>query len=178
MSNSKRGVFALAIGLLVSLPASATAQWSVEGRVGSAMPSGELTEESGLNQTAGPTFGADATYTFNETFAAYGGLTRQRFNCDGCTRDVSTTGFDGGVKLQFGNDGTATPWVRGGLMLHQPAVDGVSRDWGLGVNSAAGIDWQVDDRISVVPALRLNSYSSGAMSLTYVMIDAGLNVRM
>ena len=179
MRDAKSAFLALAACLLlVSIPATVAAQWSVEGRVGSAMPSGELTEDSGMNQTAGTAFAADATYAFSPMFSAYGGLERQRFNCDGCTRDVSTTGFDGGVKLRFNSSGTATPWVRGGLMLHQPAVDGVARDWGLGLGSAVGIDWLVDPRVSIVPALRLKTYSSGSMSLTYVTIDAGLNVRM
>lgn len=179
MNTGRRGIITLVTGLLlIGGFDDAAAQWSVEGRVGSAMPSGELTESSGLNQTAGPAFAADATYAFNSMFAAYGGIARQRFNCEGCTTDVATTGFDGGVKVRFGSDGSATPWVRGGLMLHQPAVNGVSRDWGFGIGSAIGIDWLVDPRISVVPALRLNSYNSGGLSLTYVMIDAGLNVRL
>jgi len=179
MNTRTRDAFTLVAGLLLmAAPGSATAQWSVEGRVGSAMPSGELTDASGLNQTAGPAFAADATYAFNSTWSAYGGLGRQRFNCNDCSTDVSTTGFDGGVKVRFGSSGTATPWLRGGFMLHQPAVDGVSRDWGLGVGSAVGIDWLLNPQISIVPALRFNSYGSGPLSLSYVMIDAGLNVRL
>lgn len=164
--------------VLAAAPVAASAQWAMEGRVGSALPSGELTRDSGLNQTAGVSFAADATYGFNESVSVYGGLARQSFNCAGCTRSVSSTGFDSGVKLRLTTSGSAEPWVRGGLMLHQPQVDGDERDWGLGFGSAVGVDWLLNPRFSVVPALRLSSYNSGSMSLTYVTLDAGVHVRM
>lgn len=168
--------FALACGLSLFSALPATAQWSFEGRVGSALPAGELTHQPTPNQTAGLSFAADVMYTFHPNASAYAGAARQSFNCDGCTADVVSTGFEGGIKYLFGSSGSATPWVRGGLVLNRSSVDGDARDWGLGVDTGAGIDWRVTPRVSLVPALRLNSYNSGPMSLTYVTMDMGLHL--
>lgn len=161
--------------LALVVPSAVSAQWSFEGRIGSALPSGELTDQPGLSQTAGLSFAADAMFTFNRRASLYAGAARQSFRCDGCAQDVSTVGFDGGLKLLLGSSGAATPWVRGGLMIHRASLDGVNQDWGLGIDSAAGIDWLVTPRLALVPALRLNSYNSGPISLTYFTIDFGLH---
>lgn len=175
--NETRSIM-LALGLaaaLVAAPSDASAQFSFEGRVGSAIPTGELTNEPGLNQTAGFSFAVDGMVSLNDLTTAYAGVSRQSFNCDGCATDVSTTGFNGGLKFILGS-GVALPWVRGGLMLHRAQVDADSNDWGVGVDAGAGIDWRVSPAISVVPALRVNSYGSGPVSLTYVTLDMGLHI--
>lgn len=175
MKSTISGIaIACCMSLAHALPAAA--QWSFEGRIGSAVPTGELAEEPTPNQTAGFSFGADAMYTFTRNVSAYAGATRQSFNCDGCTSDVVSMGFDGGVKFLFPTDGPATPWVRGGLIYNRSSIDAVDYDWGFGVDSGAGIDWRVSNRLSVVPAIRLNSYSSGPISLTYVTMDLGLHI--
>jgi hypothetical protein len=168
----------LSLGLaatLVATPSEASAQLSFEGRVGSAIPTGELTNEPGLDQTAGFSFAVDGMVGLNDLTTVYAGVSRQSFNCDGCSTDVSTTGFNGGLKLILGS-GVALPWVRGGLMLHRAEIDASSNDWGLGVDAGVGIDWRVSPAISVVPALRVNSYGSGPLSLTYVTLDMGLHI--
>lgn len=165
--------------LLVLMHATpAAAQWSLEGRIGSAVPTGALAEEPTPNQTAGFSFAADAMYTFTTNLTAYAGATRESFNCDGCTADVVSAGFEGGLKFLFPNNSSATPWVRGGLIYNRSSVDTNDYDWGLGVDSGAGIDWRVSNQLSVVPAVRLNSYSSGPISLTYVTMDLGLHLHM
>lgn len=160
---------------LLSAPADASAQFSIEGRVGSSIPTGELTNEPGLNQTAGFSFAVDGMLSLSDLTTAYAGVSRQAFNCDNCPTSVSTTGFNGGLKFILGS-GVALPWVRGGIMLHQASIEGADGDWGVGVDTGAGIDWMVTPRLGVVPALRVNSYSSGDVSLTYVTIDLGLHL--
>ena len=175
-SRSSMFLIALASAVaLVAFAADASAQWSVEGRVGSAIPTGELTEP-GLDQTGGVSFAAEGMYTFRPNLSVYGGASRQRFNCDGCAADVSSTGLNGGLKYVFLPSASAFPWVRGGLMVHQPAVAGDARDWGVGLDSAVGVDWEVTESTAVVPAVRLNTYSSGPLSVRYVTIDLGVHM--
>lgn len=168
----------MALGLAASLiaaPSEVSAQFSFEGRVGSSIPTGELTNQPGLNQTAGFSFAVDGMVSLSDLTTAYAGVSRQAFHCDGCTTDVSTTGFNGGLKFILGS-GVALPWVRGGLMFHRAKVNADSNDWGVGVDAGAGIDWRVSRGISVVPAVRVNSYGSGPVSLTYVTLDMGLHI--
>lgn len=178
MKSSKIRGISLSLVLILTQALPLAAQWSIEGRIGSALPTGELTHTPTPNQTAGFSFAADAMYTFSRNVTAYAGASRQSFNCDGCTSDVVSAGFDGGMKFLFPNSGPATPWVRGGLLLDRSSVDGVDYDWGLGVDSGAGVDWRVSPLVSLVPAIRLDSYSSGPLSLTYVTMDLGLHLHL
>jgi hypothetical protein len=161
---------------LLATPGVAEAQFSFEGRVGVSYPTGELTEDPGLDQSTGVSFAADAFWLLAPRYAAYAGLSRQSFNCDGCTTDVDTFGFDAGVKFYLASGGFALPWVRGGLMLHSASVEGDSEDWGVGVDTGLGLDWRVSPRLSLVPAIRLHSYGSGPLSLTYFTADLGLQI--
>lgn len=176
----KRTVHTVALALLATVVSvsPATAQWALEGRVGSALPTGELTTTPLPNQTAGISFAADAMYSFNPRWTAYAGMTRQSFNCDGCTTDIDDTGFNGGLKYLINRDGPALLWVRGGILANRASVDGMNSDWGVGVDSGVGIDWLVSHRLAVVPAVRVSSYNSGALSLTYFTVDLGLHLHL
>jgi len=170
-----KSMLAAAVVASVAIPQHAFAQFSFEGRVGTSLPSGELTSDT-YNQTGGFSFALDGMYTFQPNLSAYAGASRQSFHCDGCATDVSTAGLDAGLKYLFSSSGSATPWVRAGLMLHKASVEGLSADWGLGVDSGIGLDWQVRPNLALVPAFRVNSYSSGPVSLTYMTIDLGLHI--
>lgn len=169
-------ILAIAATAAVAVPLGARAQVSVEARVGSGIPMGELAEVPGLNQTAGLSLALDGMYTFGTNVSAYAGFSRQSFHCDGCPVDVNSTGFQGGVKYIFPSGGPASLWVRGGPLLHRASVDGDNSDWGVGVDGGAGVDWLVRPDLALVPALRVNSYNSGAVSLTYVTVDLGLHL--
>lgn len=171
-------VVALTAILTLASPRTASAQWSIEGRVGSALPRGELTNAPGLDQTGGLSFAADAMYGVDEHFTLYAGASRESFHCSECSTDVSSAGLDGGVKYRFGQTGSTRPWARGGLILQRATVDGVDGDWGVGASAGVGLDWFVQPRLAIVPALRLSSYSSGALSLSYVTIDLGLHLEL
>lgn len=167
---------ALTLFMSVTTPSAARAQWSIEGRVGSSIPGAELTDNPGLNQTGGLSLAADVMYTFQPRWSLYAGASREGFHCDACSEDVTSLGIDGGLKYVLGSSGAALPWVRGGLMLHRAAVDGLEQDWGFGVDAGLGVDWVINPRLWVVPALRINAYDSGPISLTYVTIDLGLHI--
>jgi hypothetical protein len=163
----------LAVSLLV--PAVAAGQLSLEGRLGATMPTGDLTD---LDQTAGLAFAAEIQYTVQRNLTLYGGLGHHRFTCDGCDDDFSTTGLAGGAKLILGASGRALPWIRGGLMVHRPSVDGDAGDWGVGLDSGVGIDWNVAPSFYLVPALRFNTYSSEDIGLSYFTIDLGVHLHL
>lgn len=156
-------------------PPEAAGQFSLEGRVGSSIPTGELTNEPGLNQTAGLSFALEGMLSLNDLVTAYAGGSRHAFNCDDCPTNVTTTGLNGGLKFILGS-GQALPWARAGLMLHRASIEGADNDWGVGVDAGAGIDWLLTPQLAVVPALRVNSYGSGDLSLTYVTVDLGLHL--
>ena len=150
-------------------------RWSFEARLGATLPSGDLSDAP-LEQTAGLVLGGDVMYTLSPNFSIYAGGSHNRFNCDGCDADVTTSGFDAGGKILFGSDGAAMPWVRGGLLLHQPDVEGAEGDWEIGLDSGAGIDWRVRDGVWLVPAVRFQTYSTdGDASVTWLTIDLGVH---
>jgi hypothetical protein len=163
------------IGLAMLVPARVDAQVSIEGRVGGSLPIGELSDDPGLNQSFGIGLALDVMYRVVPNVALYAGGSRNSFNCDDCPADVTTSGIVGGVKYLFPSGGPTTVWIRGGAMLHRAAVDGATQDWGIGVGRGVGVDIARRRSISLVPAVRLNSYGSGPVSLTYITLDLGIN---
>jgi hypothetical protein len=164
-----------AFTLATLVPATTSAQFSIEGRVGASLPIGELSDDPGLNQSFGIAVALDAMYAVAENVSLYAGGSRHSFNCDDCPADVTTSGVVGGVKYLFPGGGPITVWLRGGGMFHRASVDGSAQDWGFGVDSGLGLDIAVRRSMSIVPAVRLNSYGSGAVSLTFVTFDLGIN---
>lgn len=162
----------LALGA-VTHSTAAQERWSVEGRLGATLPTSDL----GDTHTAGLAVGADLMYTLNTNFTVYGGVGHHRFGCDGCEADISTTGLDAGVKLLFGGNEDAMPWVRAGLLFHQPDVEGVEGDWNVGLDSGVGIDWRVSDALTLVPALRYDTYDDDG-TLSWFTIDLGAHLHL
>jgi hypothetical protein len=170
-----RIMMSLVIGLALAMPVRTDAQVSIEGRVGGSLPIGELSDDPGLDQSLGIALGLDVMYRVVPNVALYAGGSRHSFFCDDCAADVTTSGIVGGVKYLFPSGGPTTVWIRGGAMVHRAAVDGATQDWGIGVDSGLGVDIALRRSISLVPAVRLNSYGSGPVSLTYVTFDLGIN---
>lgn len=163
-------VAALALG--AGTPQTAAGQegrWSLEGRLGATLPTGDLSDD----HTAGLALGADLMYTLDTNVTLYGGLGHHRFQCDGCAVDISTTGIDAGVKLLFGGNEDAMPWVRGGVLVHKPDEG----DWGVGLDSGVGIDWRVSDALTLVPALRYDTYDDHG-TLSWFTIDLGAHLHL
>lgn len=163
---------ALATLMLIG-PAAASAQWSLEGRAGAAIPMGELTDDPGPSQTAGIALAGGALYTFRDNLSMYFEGSWQQFNCDGCDTDIESWGFDGGLKYVLARSGTALPWVRAGLTLQQVSADGGDGEWGVGLDAGLGIDWLLTERFALVPAIRYDFYEADELSVSYVTIDLG-----
>lgn len=160
---------------LAGAPEAAQSQLALEARLGATMPTGDLSD---FDQTAGLGFAGELMYTVQRNLTLYGGLGHHRFTCDGCDEDFSSTGLQAGAKLILGQSESAFPWVRAGLMLHRPSVDGDSGDWGVGLDSGIGIDWNVGPSFYLVPALRFNTYSSEDIGLSYFTIDLGAHFHL
>lgn len=156
-----------------SVAQESVAQWSLEGRVGSAIPVGELTDDPGPSQTAGLSVAGGAMYTFNPSFSVYGEVSGQWFNCDGCATDVKSWGIDGGLKYLLSQQGSALPWIRAGLAYQQVSVENGDGEWGVGLDTGVGIDWMLSDQFALVPALRFDTYSADDFTVSYVTIDLG-----
>jgi hypothetical protein len=179
MTGGRLLALTLALGIAsMAAPQSASAQWSLEGRVGSALPVGDLTDDPGLDQTAGLAAAAGAMYTFRPTWTIYGEVSGQWFNCDGCDTDVMSWGIDGGLKYILAEQGSALPWIRAGLAFQQVSVDGGDGEWGVGLDSGIGIDWLLTDRFALVPAIRFDTYSADDLTVSYVTIDLGAHVHL
>lgn len=177
MNTIKISTAAVAAVTLLALPSGAAGQWSLEARLGSGIPTGEVTDAP-FSQTAGLGFAAEAMYTTSPRLTLYGGVSRHSFNCDDCFTDVTSTGFQSGVKVNFGQNGRALPWARGGLLLHDLDSGSDTSGWGLGFDTGVGVDWRVSEPLSVVPALRYSSYTVEDLTLSYVTIDLGLHVHL
>ncbi len=165
----------IALAGSASVVAAQSARWSLEGRVNVTVPTGDLSDagaKSGLG------LGADVFYTFIPNMSLYAGLSRHAFNCKGggC-EDVTSTGMDGGVKLLFGAEGRALPWVRGGIMLHKASVGDAKSDLTLGAEAGAGIDVMMAPRFWLVPAVIFHTYPAGLpggdLDMKYLTISLG-----
>lgn len=85
MNKPLIAALALAFGAAhLAMPSEATGQLSLEGRIGSSMPTGELTNDPGLNQTAGFSFAVDGMASLSDLMTAYAGVSRHAFNCSDC----------------------------------------------------------------------------------------------
>jgi hypothetical protein len=171
-----RRLFAVALALgTLTLASSAdlSAQWSLEGRAGSAIPMGDLTDDPGPNQTAGIALAGGAMYTFRTNVSLYAEGSWQQFNCDGCSTDFESWGLDGGLKYVFAESGRALPWARAGVTFQQISAGDGDGEWGVGLDSGVGIDWMLTDRFGLVPALRYDVYSADDLTVSYLTIDLG-----
>lgn len=151
---------------------------SVEARIGSTFPVGDLADlggESGLAVTA------DLLYNFTPNWSAYGGWGFHDFNCDGCPDDLGSSGPHFGGKYLFDWDGDALPWARAGLLLgkasaFQGGAHVVSTRSG-GLELGTGIDLRVAERLSITPSAWFNYYSAEMpvddIDMSYFLLDVG-----
>jgi hypothetical protein len=165
---------ALVFVLMMIVPQSASAQWSLEARTGAANPVGDLADAPGPQEVG---LGAAGTlmYTFHPNVTAYGEAAGQWFTCDGCDTDVLNWGLDGGLKLLMAQDGPVMPWVRAGVAVQQISPEDTDEaEWGVGLDSGVGVDVQVTDQLAVVPAVRFDTYQATEdMTVSYFTFDLG-----
>ena len=173
-SRVYRTTVALAIGALAaSAPLSAAAQVSLEGRLGAAVPIGDLTDGPAA-QTAGIAAAGALYYTFQPNLSFYGEASGVWFNCDGCPDDATSWGFDGGLKYVLAGEGAALPWIRAGLAVQQVSAGDGDGEWGVGLDSGVGIDWALTEQFYLVPAVRFDTYSpTEGFTVSWFTIDLG-----
>jgi hypothetical protein len=161
---------------LVVAPLSAQSRnVSLEGRVGTSIPVGDLSDggaESGLLAEG------ELIFTPSLNLSVFAGLGMHTFNCEGedeC-EEFSSRGLHGGLKYLFGRSGTATPWLRGGLMLHEAEVGETDSGFSLGFEGGGGIDLALTPRFSLTPALRYHQYEAdfGASSIDMSWVSLAL----
>lgn len=153
-------------GLALAAPAPAHGQLSVELRGSLNNPVGDFGGEGGLNANSEAGLGADLIYSASQSLSVYGGWSREMFGCEACSGDdgLTSSGFEGGVKLLMNREEGVLPWIRGGLIAHKLKVeqDGAefSSDTGLGFQAAAGVDIPLGEVLSFSPAVRYQAYQA------------------
>jgi opacity protein-like surface antigen len=171
----------LVAGVLVAAPLSAQSRdVSLEGRAGAAIPVGNLSDggaESGLMAEG------ELIFTPALNLSVFAGLGMHAFNCEGdddeC-EEFSSRGLHGGLKYLFGQSGTATPWLRGGLMLHEAEFGETDSDFSLGFEAGGGIDLALSPQFSLTPALRYHQYEAdfdaSSVDMSWVSLALGAHL--
>jgi hypothetical protein len=163
-------VVAVALGLTAVAAPGAAAQIAgvpaVEVWGGAAIGSFAPTS-AGLERAPGPAWGAAVSWGPGPALGGYVAFSSIGFGCEGgfCQGfDVSlaSRGLSLGVRAEAPRAGS--PWLRAGLLLHrleQEWVDGSgarqteTTDVSAGIEGAAGLSWQVADRVSLNPGFHL-----------------------
>jgi hypothetical protein len=179
MNTCMRGfLVALTGAMLVGAPAAAEAQMQVagEGRIGVALPTGDLSNEGAQ---AGLALGAELMFNFQRNLTAYVGLNRHGFSCDrDCDlgRNPRSTGLGAGLKYILPGPSDAHWWVRGGLVAQQIVTDDRTGSRNLGFEVGTGIDMPVAPRLHLVPNISLISHEAGRVgTATYLNLGIGIH---
>lgn len=165
--------------------------FSLEGRLGVAVPQGEDTE----GMEAGITTSLKALYQFHPNAGAYLGYGIHRFGTDEdaiCEGDpdcqaadfeasARMSGFGAGLRLGLPMRG-ATPFVQGGAVYQRltVSVDGdgldfsVSSDDEWGFEVGGGVEVPVSPRLSITPAATYTKVEDAE----YVRLDVGARFRL
>jgi opacity protein-like surface antigen len=164
-----------------SRPASAQlSRWSFEGRAGATVPTGELSDASAQS---GLSAEAEAMYTFAPNASVFAGLGIHNFDCkDEDCDEISSSGFQGGLKYLFAQSGAATPWLRGGVLVQSADVGDADSDTGLGFEAGGGIDLAVNENFSVSPSLRFLRYNANFsgpdLTMSWLSISLGAHLHL
>jgi len=172
---------ALASAAAVLLPQSASAQGalSLEIRGDANKPIGNFANNSaGIQAESDLGFAVDAMYRFGDRFFVYGGYARDAYGCGVCGAgdDLNTQGAEGGLMVQFsGVYPRMQPWLRAGAIyqrlevnIYDPEVasENLTSDWNLGFQFAGGLNIPVNEYLSFVPAVQIQTYSVDLPELT------------
>jgi len=164
----------LAAGVVGLMPHGVSAQsaLSLEIRGDANKPIGNFAnDKQGVRAESDFGFGVDAVYKFPERFYVYGGYSRDVYGCAICgTGDhLRTQGAEAGLMVEFfGSHPQAQPFLRAGAVyqqltvdLHDPNVanENVKSDWHLGFQLAGGLEIPVNQYLSFVPSVELQTYS-------------------
>jgi hypothetical protein len=155
-----------------------TTPFSVEVRGGLAFPSGDLSDE---NVESGVALGVNGQYQINPMFAVYAEYDWAQFGVEEDDEaDVTDQGFGGGVIVSF-NAGAISPFVKGGVAVHQLSVDDIDvEDEQIGFRIGAGLNFPLGNRLSVTPGVTFTSYSiqDADFTVSHITADVGLKLRI
>lgn len=159
------GVLFCSIGGASAADAQVPGLLGVEARAGGGIGSFEATG-AGLEFVPGPAWGLVLTWGLDERIGLYAGYSSITFGCDAAfCRGYDVSFVSRGVSL--GARGQAPirgrPWLRLGVLLHDfeqrwhgPERPGSeTTDAGTGLETAAGIQWDLRPGVSLVPGLQL-----------------------
>jgi opacity protein-like surface antigen len=161
---------------LSAADASAQSRLSLEGRVGAAIPTGDLSDG---DAGTGLALAAEAMYSFSPILTGYIGVSRDAFSCDDedFCEDLSSSGLQGGLKFLLAREGSLLPWVRLGLIGQSLDLGDEDTDMSLGFEAGGGLDIDVSPRFAVVPGVHYRSYSPdfdpGDLDVRYFVLSLG-----
>lgn len=171
----------LAAGMWFVVPtgdvAAQTHRLSLEGRIGAAIPTGDLSD---ADAGVGLALAAEAMYSFSPILTGYIGLSRDAFSCDDddFCGDATSSGLQGGLKFLLAREGSMLPWVRLGLIGQSLDLGEIDSDLSLGFEAGGGIDIDVSPRFAVVPGIHYRAYSpdfdgEGDIDVRYFVLSLG-----
>ena len=151
---------------------------TMEGRLGGTLPMGEISD---IGATASHALTLSLLYNVSPRWAGFIGWAFHDFGCDGCPDVMGSQGPQAGVQYTLPWRGRALPWVRGGLLLARLTAfqNGVEVDSGreVGITLGTGVDFRVNERVSVSPAGSFAFYSAGLpaenLFVPYFVVDLG-----
>ena len=161
------GVAAGVVVLLSLFGSGAAAQVPrlvAEVRVGVAVPSGPLAEDSSEGGAqAGPSLGAGFAFAVKGGLYVHAGFSQHRFGCDeGCADlgDLTATGFDLALRYAF-VAGPVMPWIRAGTLPYTvegsqtSEADGATlSDHTWGFEGGVGVNVPLSDNVHLSPGFR------------------------
>lgn len=141
---------------------SPTSNVAVEAKIGTTVPVGDLADQGA---ESGLALSANLLYNFSPRWTGYFGWDRHSFNCSGCINEIGTSsGPNMGVKYLVDWNGTAAPWLRGGVMFSrldsfQAGAD-VESNRSVGLELGTGVDFNLTERVTVAPLAMFNYYNA------------------
>lgn len=161
---------------------------SVEGRVDAAFPVGDFADVAGN----GAGFGVGASLGVAPGLGVYGTYSNTRFGVgigSSDTPDAADSGFSVGVTTALpGLTANVSPWIGGGLVFHQLAVNGsrTGVDQDMGFEVGGGVAVGVAPGVRLTPGIGYRRYSASIPALgglaardvgvQYVTAGVGLNI--
>lgn len=164
-----------------------TTPLSVEVRGGLALPQGDLDEFFGLADLgSGVTLGANAQFQVSNAIGVYAGYSFNQFSVEEFEdADVTDQGFDAGVMLSLPFAASLSPYVKGGIALHNLSVTegGEDEDFDgeeLGFQVGAGLNFPLGNRLSVTPGVTFTQYGfeDAEVDVSHLTVDVGLKFRI
>ena len=127
---------------------------SLEARGGLTFPTGDFGDIADGNAA----FGGDVFFNVSPSVSIYGGYQYETFDDGG--DDLSSNGFEAGLKLMAARESGVLPWVKVGGVLNKLEAGAAESDRALGLQAAIGMDIPLGEVLSFSPALRYQAWTA------------------